>query len=363
MSHATPAPRLASLDALRGFDMLWILGLHSAIEVLLRTLAPNSPITQTLCPQFTHVKWEGFHFCDLIFPLFLFLSGVSSAIALPKRLQRDGLPSTVRHLLGRALLLFVLGVFYNKGLEQGFSNIRWMGVLQRIGIASALAGLLSLRLSSKALTLTCAALLIGYALPFYWIPVPGTGATGFAPGNNIANYVDLVCLPGRLHDKTWDPEGLLSTLPAVSTALLGILAGRWITSGATPNHILKGLSLAGIGLLLGGALWAPFFPIIKKLWSSSFVLFSAGWSALLLAAFYWLMDVRGFHRWATPFLWVGSNPIALYLLEGLGLFKRIAERLVPKATEEAKWLLPLATVSITLLFARWLYRNKIFIRI
>jgi predicted acyltransferase len=343
--------------------MFWILGLHSALESLLKAFAPQSGITQALCTQFTHVGWEGFHFYDLIFPLFVFLAGVSSAIALPRRVERDGMPSAVCHIAQRGALLFALGVFYNGGLERGLEHVRWMGVLQRIGIASACAGFLSLRLSNRMLAVVCGGILLGYALPFYWIPVPGTGVTGFAEGNNIANYVDSICLPGRLHAKTWDPEGLLSTLPAVATALIGVLAGRWITSEPCPRAVLRGLALGGIILLGAGFLWSPFFPIIKKIWTSSFVLWSAGWSALLLAAFYGLMDLGGFRWWATPFLWIGSNPLLLYLLSGLGFFRGIASRLVPKNAVDAPWLLPLLTVGTLVVFARWLYRNKIVVRI
>jgi predicted acyltransferase len=364
MSASPPSSqRLASLDALRGFDMFWILGLSAGLESILKAFFPESSLTKTLSLQLSHVAWEGFHFYDLIFPLFVFLAGVSSAIALPRRLEKNGVASTVQHLLVRALILFALGVFFNGGLAQGLEKVRWMGVLQRIGIASACAGLLSLRLSSRALVVGTMGLLVGYAIPFFWVPVPGTGATGFAQGNNIANYVDHLLLPGRLHNKTWDPEGLLSTLPAIASAILGVLAGRWMMQTASQTRILRGLLGAGVTLLALGWTFHPVFPVIKRLWSPTFVLVSAGWSALLLGAFYWIMDVRGFHRWATPFLWIGANPIALYLLNGLGLFRGVAGRLVPESVAGASWLLPLASAAVLLLFARWLHQQKIFIRV
>ncbi len=153
MSTLPTPSRVASLDALRGFDMFWILGLHSALESLLKAFAPQSAITKALCSQFTHVRWEGFHFYDLIFPLFVFLAGVSSAIALPRRVERDGVHAAVRHLGQRAALLFVLGVFYNGGLERGLENVRRMGVLQRIGIVSR--GVFAVRAGFRAGTESC----------------------------------------------------------------------------------------------------------------------------------------------------------------------------------------------------------------
>ncbi|MEI6712238.1 MAG: DUF5009 domain-containing protein [Verrucomicrobiota bacterium] len=355
--------RIASLDAIRGFDMFWILGLHEAMNAILHKWFPDSAWAKMLIGQFEHTSWSGFTFYDLIFPLFIFLAGISQAIALPRRVEREGVPSAVQHLLLRALILFLLGVFYNGGLTNGWDQIRWMGVLQRIGIASAAAGLLSLGLSTRGLILTTIGLLGGYAALFSFVPVPGTGVTGFEMGNNIVNYVDSVCLPGRLHAKTWDPEGLLSTIPAVGTALLGLLAGRWLLGGGSPKRVVLGLVGCGVLLVLAGWAWHPFFPVIKKLWTSSYVLVAAGWSSVFVGAFYWVIDVKGWTAWTTPFLWIGANPIALYLLAGLQLFQRAGERLIGKANLPMGWLAPIATVTVMLLFARWLYREKIFIRI
>lgn len=343
--------------------MCWILGLGGVVQAFLKSALPNLPAAQFVSSQLEHVPWQGFHFYDLIFPLFVFLSGVSLAIALPRRLERDGMAATCRHLLARGLILFVLGIYFSGGLKDGWEKVRWLGVLQRIGIASAAAGLLSLRLSSRALAATTFGILAGYALLFHWVPVPGVEVTSFEEGKNLANYFDKLWLPGRRYNGTHDPEGILSTLPAVASALLGLLAGRWIISPRTQKQVLSGLCTAGAALLIAGWCWHPFFPVIKKIWSSSFVLVAAGWSALLLAAFYWLTDVKGWTFWTPPLLWVGSNPIVLYLLGGMGMFRTVSERLVPKQDPTGGWLGAAAAFSAMLLLARWLHRRAIFIRI
>jgi predicted acyltransferase len=358
-----PTPRLSSLDALRGFDMCWIIGLHSALNALIARYCPESEFGRFVSSQLEHVPWEGFHFYDLIFPLFIFLAGVSQSIALPRRIEREGTKAAVLHLLSRGLVLFLIGIFYSGGMTDGWEKIRWMGVLQRIALTTTIAGLLSLRLPTRGLVAFCAVLLVGYELPFHWIPVPETGATGFAQGANIANYLDSVLLPGRLHGKTWDPEGLLSTLPAIVTALLGLLAGRWLTSGRDPAKIVRGLLGAGALLVVAGWCWHPLFPVIKKLWTSSFVLVAAGWSAILLGIFYWLVDAKGYSAWTPPFVWVGSNPILLYVLSGMGLFIQIGTRFAGKSAAPLSWAAPVFAFAAMLLVAHWMYRQKIFVRV
>jgi predicted acyltransferase len=348
--------RIASLDALRGFDMCWILGLESVFKSLLNSLFPESSLAHFFASQLSHVDWEGFHFYDLIFPLFLFLSGVSMAIALPRRLQREGLRSAVIHLLQR-------GLIFSGGLKDGWEKVRWLGVLQRIGIASAAAGLLSLFLSSRALVLLSISILAGYAALFALSTNLENGGNIFREGHNIVNSFDAAWLPGRKHSGTHDPEGLLSTIPAVVTALLGLLTGRWLRSVRPPTEILRGLFAAGGVLILAGWAWHPFFPIIKKLWTSSFVLVAGGWSLIFLSLFYWAVDIRGWSRWTPMFLWVGSNPILLYLLSGMGLFRTAAERLAGKGLTPVPWVFPSAALAIMLLFARWLYQRRIFVKV
>lgn len=360
----TSAPtRLLSLDALRGFDMCWILGLSSVLTQMLSRAFPNNEAVADLATQFTHVKWDGFRFYDLIFPLFLFLAGVSLAIALPRRVEREGRLSALRHLLSRAVTLVLLGVIFSGGMRDGWDHIRWLGVLQRIGIASAAAGILSLWLKPRGLIVAAASLLLGYFLLLRFVPVPGIGAGNFAEGMNLTNYLDSIWLPGRKYDGNHDPEGILSTLPAIATALLGLLAGKWITSDAAPSRKAGSLIISGLILLALGWAWHPFFPIIKKIWSSSFVLVAAGWSAILLGTFYFIVDVLGWRRGLAPFLWVGSNPIALYLCSGFGFFRTLSERLVTKTPPPYDWIPSAMTFLIMLATARWLHQRKIFLKV
>ena len=365
---STPAPqpatqRLMSVDALRGFDMCWILGLSSVVTVVLKAIAPDSAPASLAKEQFEHVDWAGFHFYDLIFPLFLFIAGVSMAIALPRRVAREGKAGAVRHLVARALIIFILGVFFSGGLKDGWEKIRWLGVLQRIGIASAAAGMLSLWLNVRSLAAVAVSLLVGYCLLLGLVPVPVIGAGNFAEGKNLTNYLDSIWLPGRKYDGNHDPEGILSTLPAIATALLGVLAGKWLVGGASPARKAGGLIAAGTVLLVLGWCWHPFFPVIKKIWSSSFVLVAGGWSAILLGVFVWIVEVMQWRAWATPFIWVGANPITLYVVSGLGFFRTISERLVGHPSGSWSWISPVASFALMLITARWMHRRGIFIRV
>lgn len=343
--------------------MCWILGLSAVVTKVLKQVLPEHRVTQEVVPQMEHVPWDGFHFYDLIFPLFLFLSGVSIAIAVPRRIAREGRGATARHLIFRAAIIFVLGLLFSGGLKDGWDQVRWLGVIQRIGVASAAAGLLSMCLGTRGLIITTIALLGGYYLMLQFIPVPGVGAGNFDEGKNLTNYLDSIWLPGRKYDGDHDPEGILSTLPAIATALLGLFAGRWIMSGKASWLKVIGLLLAGSALWAIGWAWHPYFPVIKKIWSSSFVLVAAGWSALLLGVFYLFVDVWGLRRGLAPFIWVGANPITLYLCSGLGFFRIIAERMVGKAPPAPFWLPSVAVFGVMLLTAWWLHRRKIFLRV
>ncbi len=367
MPEETPSPapqRLLSLDALRGFDMFWILGFGGVLEALAQRYLPGTWAGNLILTQLDHVEWEGFHFEDLIFPLFLFIAGVSMTLALPKRLQRDGMGATVRHLVARALIIFVIGVIYSGGLSEGFDKIRWLGVLQRIGVASAIAGMLSLVLQVRGLIITTIGILVGYFLMLKFIPVPGFGAGDFAEGHNFADYIDKLWLPGRPYKGLdHDPEGILSTLPAIATGLLGVLAGKALNSSLSTRKKVLELIVVGAAVMTLGWLWEPFFPVVKKVWSSSFVLVAAGWSSILLGVFYGIVDGLQWKRWAAPCVWVGANPIFLYLVSGMGFFHDIAVRLVGHPGSAWVWIGSVANFMLMLLTARWLYKRGIYIRI
>jgi predicted acyltransferase len=365
-----PTSRLVSLDALRGFDMLWITS-GGLLVAAMKAFGPNSwaaPIAE----QLQHVKWEGFHFEDLIFPMFVFIAGVSLVFSLPKMIAKIGIGGAVRRILVRTLILFAVGIFVSGGLTAGIDKVRWLGVLQRISLAYCGAALLSLWLKPRGLIVATLTLLGGYWALLTFVPVPEFGAGDFAEGHNLTNHLDQMYLPGRKYDGDHDPEGLLSTLPAIASCLIGVLAGVWLK--AETNHGRKALVLAIAGsVLLGlGWAWSPWFPVIKKLWTSSFVLVAAGWSAMLFALFYWIIEIRGWRRWAEPFVWIGLNPITIYVGGNMIDWPKIAARFT--GGDMQKWLnttahpgvgdllTALVAMGFSVLLAWYLHRRKIYLR-
>jgi|CZKI01.1.fsa_nt_gi predicted acyltransferase len=366
-----PSERLVSLDALRGFDMVWIAGADSLGGALGHI--NGGPVARVLARQLDHADWAGFHFEDFIFPLFVFLMGVAIPFSLSRMVETSGRPAAVRRIFRRAALLFLLGVFYYGGLSHPLSDVRWLGVLQRFGLCYLGAGLLFLYVRPRGLVAVCAALLVGYWALLTFVPVPGVGAAHFAEGQNLANWFDRMYLPGRKWDGDHDPEGFLSTFPAVASCLLGVFCGLWLRDPQVPPARRAAvLAAAGAILLVLGAAWGIQFPVIKKLWTSSFVLVAGGFSALAMAAFYLVIDVWRVRAWAAPFVWVGANSIAVYLLSNIVDFGSLARRFV--GGNVTSWLdvlrpglsgLAEALFSIFLCFAvaRFLYRRKIFIRL
>ena len=377
-THVLKSERLVSLDALRGFNFVWILGGDSAVlalaEIMRNAGAWTRPVGDLLHDQMTHVFWEGFRFYDFIFPLFVFITGVAIVLSLPGLVAREGRKAAHLRVLRRALTLYALGLIYYGGISAHWDDIRWLGVLQRIGICYLAAGLLFLNTGWRGLVATTVSLLIGYWALMSFVPVPGIGTGSFAPDANLANWIDAHYLPGRLWDKTRDPEGLLSTLPAIASCLLGVLCGLVLTQ-PTLSPAAKSAVLIGGGAILvgGGYLWALQFPIIKAIWTSSFVLVAGGYSAIALGAMHQIVDVRGFKRWATVFVWIGANAITLYLLNQLMGFYQIAERLTGgdfarlldnSVAPGLGWLVTsLTAFGLVAALAGFLYRRKIFLRV
>ncbi len=205
--------RLVSLDALRGFNFIWILGADGAVVALADIMrahgGPLAPLGQFLRDQMTHPYWEGLRFYDLIFPLFIFITGVAITLALPKLAEREGLAKAHGRVIRRALILYVLGLVYYGGLSGTFDHIRYVGVLQRIALCYLAASILFLNLDWRGLLAVTVALIGGYWALMTFVPVPGVGAGSYAPNANLANWIDTQFLPGRMWDKTRDPEGLL----------------------------------------------------------------------------------------------------------------------------------------------------------
>ncbi len=364
---ATAAQRLLSLDALRGFDMFWIVGAEELVRGL-QKIAAGGPIG-VVADQLRHKPWAGFHFEDLIFPLFVFIIGVSLVFSLTKSIERAGRRGAIIRILRRFALLYLLGILYYGGFSTPIEKIRLLGVLQRLALCYLCAGLLFVYLKPRALVGVCIGILVGYWALMSFVPVPGHGAGNFSEGANLANYVDKQFLPLRKWDGDHDPEGLLSTLPAVASCLLGVFAGLLLKNPEVPDRKKVGyLVVAGLGCLAAGWLWHLNFPVIKKIWTSSFVLVAGGYSCLLLAAFYQVIDVWRFQRWAMPFVWIGVNPITIYFGGRFIDFEGMAKLFVGGPVNEAlgnygELVLALTTLAFGFLFLRFLYQRKIFLRV
>lgn len=375
---AVQTGRVVSVDALRGFNIFWILGADGAIWALDRMLRDKGPelsaIGRFLKAQMSHAEWEGFRFYDFIFPLFIFVTGVSIVLALPRLVERNGKARTHVHVLRRALLLYALGVIFYGGVAQHWSDIRYVGVLQRIAICYLFASLLFLNLSKRGLIVALVVLLGGYWALMSFVPVPGVGVGSFGPDANLANWIDAHYLPGRLWDKTRDPEGLLSTLPAIATCVLGVMAGLLLKDDLlTPTQRSLWLIGGGILMVAAGYLWALQFPIIKAIWTSSFVLVVSGYSAIVLGLMHQVIDVWGWKAWATIFVWIGANAIALYFINNIVGFEPFALRFVggdvspilDRAVTPGTGLFVahLLGLALAVALAGYLYRRKIFLRI
>jgi predicted acyltransferase len=368
---ATTPPRLESLDALRGFAMFWIVGadaLHGALVGL-----NGGPLLQFLAHQMDHATWEGFHFYDLIFPLFIFAIGLSITLSLDRIVAREGRSAALKRVLKRGAIMYLLGLLYYGGLAEGYERIRLLGVLQRLALCYTVTSLLYLYLRPRALIAITVSLLVGYWALLCFVPVPGFGAGDFAEGHNLANWIDSQYLPLRKWRGTHDPEGLLSTLPAIASCLLGLFAGRFIQNPArTPLSKARALAIAGVIALAFGHLWGLQFPVIKRIWTSSYVLVAGGWSAVLLAAFYYAIDIRQQRLWARPFIWIGANALAIYLLSNVVNFEKLSARFAGGEIASGLnslheglggFVLALTGIALSVILCRFLYVRKIFLRL
>lgn len=363
-----PSERLLSLDALRGFDMMWIVGAGSLVDALHKV--SNAGVTGFLANQLEHRKWEGFVFEDCIFPLFVFMMGVAAVYSLPKMVAREGSGAAHLRLLKRTLLLFLLGVFVNGGLSHPFDQIRYMGVLQRIGLCYGFAGLALLHLRPRNLVILSAALLLGYWALLTFVPAPGQAVPSFEEGKNLTDYIDEHYLIGAKHaGKPWDPEGVLSTIPAVGGALLGVLAGYFLQDRRyTPQQKAAYLFAAGLVFVVLGYAWGFQFPVIKKIWTSSFVFVATGYSCMLLSLFFWVIDIQKWRGWATPFVWIGTNSLAIYMARAIIPFPKVAERLAGEAFrgifgDYNELVTALVALGLIFYLAKFLHKKNIFLRV
>ena len=368
---AQPAPaRLVSLDALRGFDMMWIMGADALGNAFAHL--NGGPLARLAATQLDHVAWAGIRFYDTIFPLFVFMVGVAIPFSLDKIVASHGRGEALRRIGRRTVLLYLLGLFYYGGFAAAIDQLRLLGVLQRIALCYCGASLLYLWLRPRGLVAAVFAILVGYWLLLRFVPVPGFGAGDFREGHNLTNWIDAHYLPLRKWDGDHDPEGILSTFPAVTTCVLGVLAGIWIrrTDRRQADKALY-LAAAGVALMVLGFAWGTQFPIIKKVWSSSFVLVAGGWSMVLLSGFYTVADIWGRTRYLQPFVWLGSNALTVYIASNIIDFGALSARFAGgdiAAALNRAWaglgeLVPaLVSIALCMLLAGFLYRRRIFLR-
>jgi len=299
--------RLLSVDALRG------------LTVAAMVLVNNPGTWRAVYPPLRHAPWHGWTPTDVIFPFFVFIVGVAIPLALEPRIGSAGRGAVVFRVVRRSLVIFALGIILNGFPEYAWATLRIPGVLQRIAVCYLAAALIYLSTSTRAQAFIASGLLVGYWLAMTMVPVPGYGAGDLSPAGNLAAYIDRAILGPHIWQvaKVYDPEGILSTVPAAATALLGVLTGTWLRSGRGAGVIATRLAVAGIVGVAVGELWSWWFPINKSLWTSSYVVLTTGLAVLALAACYWLVEVRGWRHWAIPFAVLGVNALVLFFLSTL----------------------------------------------
>jgi predicted acyltransferase len=392
-SNNNKPARLLSLDALRGFDMFWIISgegifhglaegikkkhalIRNPIDWQIATSNDLSWIEQVLLGvsnQLHHSPWNGFTFYDLIFPLFIFIAGISMPFSFSKKMEGSK-KAIYKSLFKRTVILILLGMVVNGALQfDGFENTRFASVLGRIALACFFAAIIYLNNTLKKQIGWFVFLLIGYWAAMVLIPVPVFGKGVLTEQGNLSAYLDRLLLPGKLHRVMYDPEGLLSTIPAVCSAMLGVFTGQfllWSSQKWSPSIKLLWLVGVSVVFILLGLLWNTLFPINKSIWSSSFVLYAGGWSLLLFTLFYYLIDVKECKKWSIPFVWVGTNSILIYVAaHGLVNFEYSAVFLfggliskMPEIMQAGLLWTGVAIIQLTILYL--LNRKKWFLKI
>ncbi len=336
----TPSQRLVSLDVFRGITI--------AGMVLVNNPGDGAHVYTPL----EHAAWHGWTPTDLIFPFFVYIVGVAMIFSFGKLLERGAtrgelmLKAVKRSAMIYAMGLAIVGFASPQGLFQGYhlEQMRILGVLERIAIAYLAASAIYLYTKSwKSRAIWAAAILVAYWALMVLVPVPGVGAGVLEPGKNLSNWIDQrVIPPQHVWPETtpWDPEGILSTMGAIGTCLIGVLVGQWIRSRRSQEDRTIGLFVLGTVLLAAGLVWGGAFPINKKIWTSSYVLFTGGFASIVLALCYWTADVKGWRWWTRPLVVFGTNALALYVLSGIG------ERLIT-------WVVPSPNPHMKLM--EWLY--------
>jgi len=360
--------RLDSLDALRGFDMMFIMGVASLISAVCALFPEGNECW--LASQMHHVEWDGFHHYDTIFPLFLFIAGISFPFSYAKQ-QEKGLSRTgiYRKIIRRGIILFVLGLVYNGLFDLQFASLRFFSVLGRIGLAWMFAALIYINSKPRTRVVISLVILLGYWF-LSTIPAPDAPmADSFSREGCLVGYIDRTLFPGHLHRPDFDSEGLLSCIPAVVTALLGMFTGEFIRKeNVSGGRKTLWMLIAATAMLVISLIWNCWLPVNKKLWSSSYVLAAGAYSLYMFAIFYWIIDVKGWNGWILPFKVIGMNSIAVYLLPVViniwstkDFFLDGVVGFLPEKWGEVVSLA--GYVFIYWLFAYFLYRKKVFLKV
>lgn len=353
--------------------MFWIIGGDAIVKAI--ALIAGTGFWTAAAKQMEHPDWNGFHFFDLIFPLFLFIAGVATPYSISKELDKgETKTELLRRIIKRGLILILIGFITANRSEGHFmlkplSEYRYASVLGRIGLAYMLANMIYLYTKEKAQMIWFGALLIGYWLLLKFTSAPGYPVGDLSMEGNFASYIDRSVMPGELYLKIHDPEGLVSTIPSISTGLLGIITGTYLKKPQLSGNMKSlGMFICGVVFLLLAQLWNLDFPVNKNLWSSSFVLYAGGFSLILLSVFYYIIDVLGYKRWAFFFKVIGMNSILIYIS---GIFINWEYT----ANAFFNWLLQLShesytallyavcLVAVKFLFLYVLYKKKVFLRV
>jgi predicted acyltransferase len=362
--HLYQPKRIMSLDALRGFDMFWIIGGSEIFTGLAKSI--GGPFN-LLVPQFEHVRWEGLHFFDLIWPLFMFIVGVSIPISIEKRKAEGATKKSLYlHAIRRSIVLFILGMIAQGGLLQwDLSKLRpCYSVLHGIAAGYLIAFIVAVELKPRMQGLVTVLFLLLYWAVIMLVPVPGVGAGVLTPDGNLAIWVDKVVL-GRFQygENTW----FLSYPGFASSVLLGVLACHLIRLPVSENKKVLFLAMTGIGATVTGLIWSLVFPVIKLMWTSPYVLIGGGFGFIMLALFYWVIEVKGYRKWAFFFAVIGMNSIAVYMAMMLFNFSLIGDifvgALLPRMGLWDSLVSATAAFAIIWLILYWMYRTKTFVKL
>lgn len=361
--------RLASIDALRGFDMLMIAGGGQFIATL--GGKTGIPFIDAVAAQFEHPAWNGFTFYDFIFPLFLFLAGTSLAFSVTGGLAKGISPSVIRNkVFKRMLILIALGILDKNAPMDIFdpAHIRYGSVLGRIGFATFISAILYMKCGTNQRLYIAAGVLVAYYLMLLLVPVPGFGAGDLSFEGNLVGWVDRNFMPGILKQGTYDELALLTQFPAICLTLFGTVAGDILLRQDNANPKLGKLFAFGVAGIVVGLAWNFVFPINKHLWSSSFIMLTSGMAFVMLALFYWIVDVKGYQKWSFFFRVIGLNSLVIYLAVRFVDFNESSRLLFAGIYKHApeNWHEVYNTLGgfvLVWLFLYFLYRQKIFVKV